>query len=341
MYDLIVCGAGPIGSYLGLRFSKRGYKTLVLEEHSEIGKPLACSGLMSKRLWDFIPYNKKLIEKEIEGARIHLDKNVYTFRSNQAIVVNRVSLDRYMYKLAVERGAEYSLLSRLINFFEEGDKVSIYYKNKGKIINVHSRLLAGTDGPLSKVRKILNLREPNYLQGVFTYVEEEGDSFVDIYLKDSPGFFVWKIPRSMGLMEYGIASNRRAIFYFRKFMRKKGIKPRKIYSGLIPYGLLPSITSRRVFLCGDAASQVKPYSGGGVIYGLTSAKIASDVICPKNPNMKEYESRWRNEIGKEIKTGMWIKRFYRLPSPLLKIMLNILSKKKGLDMDKPSTILGD
>jgi len=336
MYDLIVSGAGPVGSFLAWGFSRNGYKVLVLEEHKEIGEPLACSGLISKRLWNFIPFNKKIIEKKIDGARVHVGEKTHVFKSDQAMVINRTALDRYIANLAKKAGAKYFLGSRVINFFE-GNDVSVYVKTNGKIKNIKTKLLAGCDGPLSTVRKNIGLKNPKYLHGIFTYVKGKGDSFVDLYFKEFPGFFAWRIPRGAHI-EYGIASATRAKIHFNKFLKKHNVKPGKIFSGLIPYGLLPRVSSQRVFLCGDAASQVKPYSGGGVVYGLTAADIASKTIDPNNPNTKKYEKEWRKKLGKEIKTGLWIKRFYSLPSPFLNMALNKISKKRNLNMDKPSSI---
>lgn len=336
MYDLVVSGAGPIGSFLAWKFSERGYRVLVLEEHKEIGKPLACSGLISKKIWDFVPYNKKIIEHKINGARIHVGEKVHVFNSDQAQVINRPALDKHIFNLAKKSGVKYLLDSRLINFFE-GETVSIYVKRNEKIKNMKTKVLAGCDGPLSTVRRNLGLRDPKYLHGIFTYVAGNQDSFVDLYFKEFPGFFAWRIPRG-AYTEYGLASSTKAKFHFTNFLRKHGIKPAKIFSGLIPYGLLPKISSKRVFLCGDAAAQVKPYSGGGVVYGLTAAEIASQTIDLSNPDMRLYEKEWRKKIGREIKTGLWIKRFYSLPKPFLNIALNKISKRKNLNMDKPSSI---
>ena len=38
MYDILVVGAGPIGSYLASRLAKEGFKTAIFEEDKEVGK---------------------------------------------------------------------------------------------------------------------------------------------------------------------------------------------------------------------------------------------------------------------------------------------------------------
>ena len=47
--DVIVVGAGPAGSMSAIQLRNYGLTVLVLEEHSTIGKPLHCSGLVTPR----------------------------------------------------------------------------------------------------------------------------------------------------------------------------------------------------------------------------------------------------------------------------------------------------
>src|SRR5438094_4781347 len=47
MHDVVVVGAGPAGLYTSLRAAEEGLDVLVLEEHSEIGAPTHCTGIVS------------------------------------------------------------------------------------------------------------------------------------------------------------------------------------------------------------------------------------------------------------------------------------------------------
>ena len=73
MYDFVVVGAGPAGSRFARSASERGRDVLVLES-GEIGRPLACSGHVSRDVWEFVPDDARdrLLQNEVYGARFHL-----------------------------------------------------------------------------------------------------------------------------------------------------------------------------------------------------------------------------------------------------------------------------
>jgi flavin-dependent dehydrogenase len=72
---------------------------------------------------------------------------------------------------------------------------------------------------------------------------------------------------------------------------------------------------------GDAASQVKPTTGGGIVFGLACGRLAGQTaaeaiisgdISPSS--MKRYEVSWRKLIGFDLKLMGWLRRLmYRMP----------------------------
>lgn len=337
LYDLIVVGAGPVGSYLAWKFSEKGYRVLVLDKKPEIGKPLACSGQVSENFWNFIPRDK-LVQNKINEARFHFDGEEYSYSRDrtQKYIINRVKLDKLLVKKAIEAGAKFKLSEEFVNL-RRGKNITVetggkkFYKTK---------LLAGCDGPLSRVRMTAGLKPPRkFLQGIMTFKKGKNrDKHVDVYT-DIPGFFAWKIPRG-GYTEYGLAAEpkHKPKKLFNDFCKSQGIKPYRIYSGLIP--ILPRETAKdRIFLCGDAAGQAKPFTGGGLVYGITAADIASKTLDPDDPDVKRYDRAWKKELKKEICLGYLMKGFYDLPGPLKKCILKLLQKSDVSNVDKPTNIL--
>ena len=71
---------------------------------------------------------------------------------------------------------------------------------------------------------------------------------------------------------------------FDQFLEKNNIQVTEIISAFIPQGFeLPS--NNKITLCGDAAGLTKPWSGGGVIWGL----IAADILLKNFPNLVKYK----------------------------------------------------
>ncbi|RLJ02932.1 MAG: electron transfer flavoprotein [Candidatus Aenigmatarchaeota archaeon] len=349
MYDFVVVGAGPVGAYLSWKLSKKGYKTLLIEEHSTPGKPLACSGLISKEVFRFVPKGD-FVENEIRAAHIHVDTHTFEFRKKEvhAYVIDRTRLDSYLVERSVESGTELFLNHRFEDFMELDDSLRVYVKTPKSFINIKTKILCGCDGPLSSVRRSANLPPPrSLLHGIFCYTnEKDGSDCVDLFFRRYlRGFFGWRIPRG-GCVEYGLALPFGAPIQkiFKLFLKEQGVRRiTSIHSGLIPTEPPKRTISGRVLLLGDAAAQVKPHTGGGVVYGLTSAYIASQVLDPENPETtKTYETLWRKHLGKEILIGSLIKNSYSLSPFLQRISLSFLEKisqHKDIHMDRPTSLL--
>jgi len=340
MHDLIVVGAGPVGSHLAREFAEKGRDVMLLEK-GEVGKPLKGTGHVSTDIFDHVPKDESFVEKEIHGAVFHNNGSSFSFGRDHhtSYVINRPKFDRFMAKRAEEAGVNL----RYEKFLD--------YENKGSNLEIktsrgtyETRMVAGCDGPLSDVRLAAGLERPElFLQGIFTLVDEPAEqNFVEVFLNASNDFFGWKVPRK-GKTEYGLCTelgnDSRSLL--EEFSEKEGFKIGGIYSGLVPILPPKRVTGERLFLCGDAAGQVKPFSGGGLIYGFTAAEVAAEEIDPEDAStVEKYERMWRKKLEKEISFGNKIRKFYKLP-PFLRYPLLWLGNKmsKGAHMDKPSTLL--
>ncbi|MFP4117055.1 MAG: geranylgeranyl reductase family protein [Candidatus Aenigmatarchaeota archaeon] len=342
MYDLIVSGAGPVGSHLARQFTKKGQDVLLLEK-GEVGKPLKGTGHVSTDIFDHVPKDESFIEKEIYGAEVHDRFGSYSFGRDRltSYVIDRVEFDKYMVDLAKEEGVEF-----------KNEKFDGYEAERGKVIvetnegKYESRLLAGCDGPQSDVRTASEMDGPKmFLHGIFTEqieVEPIEQDYVELFLDASDDFFGWKVPREESF-EYGLAleQGRDTREALERFSEKEGFNIRKVYAGMIPILPPEEIHKGRAFLCGDAAGHTKPFSGGGLIYGLTAAKIVAETIDPERPTtLENYEDEWRDELMGEINLGDKIRKFYKRPSWFREPMLWLGEKmSQGAHMDRPSSLL--
>jgi geranylgeranyl reductase family protein len=347
MYDFVVVGVGPAGARLARRTAAAGYDVLALEK-GRVGSPLACSGHVSTDVWDYVPDDAKagLLQNRIYGADFHLggpDSRAYPFYKSVEVsnVIDRVELDRTLADAARAAGADVREGHTVTGVAERADGVTVTARADGETVQFEARLVAGCDGPVSRVRRETGLPEPaETLHGVLAFdgTPDHGD-FVDVHLT-VPRFFAWRIPRGDAGVEYGLAAPPGADVTerFDRLTDAYGVETARRCSGGIPVGPPDRVTGDRVFLVGDAAAQTKPFTGGGILYGMTAADCAAETVDPADPStLADYERAWRSELRREIRLGGLIRRAYSLPDPVKRLGLGTLAGEIGVHMDRPTS----
>ena len=348
MYDFVVVGAGPPGSRFARRAAETGHDVVAFEKGS-VGEPLACSGHVSHDVWEYVPDGARdeLLQNRVYGARFHVDgpgSEAYPFYKYEPVsnVIDRVGLDRTLADCARRAGADLRENHTVVGVEERSDRVVVEVRTpEGDVERVEARMVAGCDGPTSRVRRALDLPEPGeLLHGVLGFDEtpDDGD-LVDVHLT-APTFFAWRIPRGDAGVEYGLAAppSEDVSGMFDRLTDAYGATTDRRCSGAIPIGPPAGTTSDRGLLIGDAAAQTKPFTGGGILYGMRAADVAASVIDPHDPaTLADYESGWRDELATEIRLGKAIRRCYSLPEPVQRVGLRALSGEIGVHMDEPSS----
>ncbi|SDK83573.1 geranylgeranyl reductase family protein [Natronorubrum texcoconense] len=349
MYDFVVVGVGPPGARFARRAAEDGSDVLALEKGT-IGEPLACSGHVSTDIWEFTGdgAREELFQNEIYGARFHVGgphSEAYPFYKNEVAsnVIDRVGLDRHLADLASEAGADVRERHTVTEITEHHDRVEVTANGPDGTVEFEAKMLAGCDGARSRVRDELELPEPDeLLHGVLAFSEEEDhQNFVDVHLT-APTFFAWRIPRGDAGVEYGLAAppGVQVTKHFEELIDGYEIDVSHRCSGPIPIGPPDRVTSRRAFLIGDAAAQTKPFTGGGILYSMTSADHAAREIDPDRPTtLAAYEHAWRNDLEREQELGHYLRRAYSLPEPVQHLGLGALSGEIGVHMDRPTSLV--
>lgn len=256
------------------KMGERDYRVSVFDQKPAIGGAI-CSGLLSDRILKFIPLSAGLVQNEIDFALIHFPKKTIKIEfSGKFLVIDHSELDKLVATLAQKAGAEIFLNSGVKELPRGFDRI------------------IGCDGPNSSVRRLLKLPDPSMRLGIQGFVREENSlNYVETW--PCKNGFIWKIPRGQKT-EYGIlAPVNIAKTLLNDFLAKNNIILSGLGSKLIPQGLIfPS--NQNVTLCGDSAGLTKPWSGGGVIWGLTAAEMLiknfPDFIAYKK-EVKKYFSR--------------------------------------------------
>lgn len=371
-YDVVVVGAGAIGNNVAYLLAKKGFKVAVIERKERIGYPLKCAGLVSERVLK-LANAKETVQNELYGAFIHSPNgNVLDIESEsvKAFAIDRGKLDNVLAKRAMDCNADYFLKTEFVGIDRKNDFLEIKAKGERKVF--HCKLIIGADGARSKVRKILDLPPPSeILACVGAEVERVSldPKKVHVFLgKDiAPGFFAWIIPTSMdgskariGLC-LKIPPPKPLKTYFDFLFTHpisgkmlKGCRITNFIRGLIPIGLLEKSTADSAMIVGDASSQVKPLSGGGLYFGLLSSKHCSAVasLALEKGDLSDkflawYHKMWRRDLQREISIGLKIrKKFLKMSDGDIDRYLGYLNDEKVLsiierygDIDYPSRLI--
>ena len=314
--DAAVVGGGPCGSFAALNLAKQGIKAIVFEEHGEIGIPTHCPGHLSikglKRL-GLYPLPKEIVENEFYGAVFHSPKGrSFSIRFSRQITctVDRALFDGHVAQMAQDIGACYHLNSRVESLIIENGLVKgVTVKKNGDIEEKFpAKIVIDAEGISSRILRQSGLSplKRQMLNAVHAEVENVKDAeedMVEVFLgKDyAPGFYAWFIPKKNGKAKIGLATKAgnpkellQRLILKHPVVSKKLQRARVLRTTFYPISLSGPIAktySDGFLTVGDAASQVKPTTGGGVILGMTCAKIAAQVA---------YEALQRNDFSPEF-----------------------------------------
>jgi len=357
--DVAIVGCGVSGAATAIASAQSGATVAVFEEHSSIGEPSHCSGHVGifalRRFAPPIP--RRIIENEIKGAVFNApDGRQLILRRNEPVtwVLNRSKFDKHMASLATSSGAALHLNSR-VHRLEPLDNGMIEICVRGnKERKVQSKIVVDAAGCGGSVSRYAGLPQPSremLVNSAQVSVDEVADidrEMVEVYFgqKYSPGFFGWIIPRRDGSAKIGIAAGSRVNVAkcFEHFIKKHpAVSPKvrkakfrgRVNYHPIPIGGPPSRTyTDRLLTVGDAASQVKATTGGGIVFGLLCGKIAGQMAAgaviagdTSATRLSEYDRSWRKLIGFDMKAMVWLRKLlYRLPDESMNRIFGISSE---------------
>jgi digeranylgeranylglycerophospholipid reductase len=165
----------------------------------------------------------------------------------------------------------------------------------GSEVKVYSKIVLDAEGVSSRLLRQAGLQGLKN-SGLVYAVEAEVDTAQDVELDTvevyfgkayAPGFYGWLIPRPDGSAKVGLATKYGdPREYLKRLMFKHPVASKQLsksnitkvgYHAITLGGPINKSYADGFLAVGDCASQVKPTTGGGVIFGLKAAKAASEV----------------------------------------------------------------
>ncbi len=324
--DVVVVGGGPSGLIAARDLSSRGHRVTVVEEHDIIGAPVHCTGVLGNDAFDELSLPRRAIVGTARSARFVSPNGtsvVIDAEQVRAAVVDRAAFDRDLADEAIQAGATIHTGARVISLERSGTGVTA----ATSIGDVTARAAVLACGASYRFNRALGLGVPSLLVHS-AQLEVPFPALDNVHVHFgrgiAPGGFAWIVPFSRADASFariGLLCDRDAGSAFRAFanairstyaLDEEWPAPRL---KVLPLAPVPRTSTDRVLAVGDAAGLVKPTTGGGIYYGLLTGRLAADVLSDAlrsdrldDRSLKEYERRWRTQLGAEIRAGLTFRR---------------------------------
>jgi digeranylgeranylglycerophospholipid reductase len=351
-YDVVVVGAGPGGAMTAQVAAEAGLEVLLLEKRQEIGSPVRCAeGLWRERLVPFIEPDPLWIVADLNKAEITVvdGDETWTQRAEggQGYVLERRIFDRVLAERAAQAGAEVRVKSAAVGLLRDGGRVrGVKVQSGGLVVDVEAQIVVGADGVEAQVGCWAGLDTQLPLQDTMVCVQyllagveiDPACSYYYIGHELAPGGYAWVFPKGDGKANVGLgvqadlwqgvvshhlpagasAEEGTVLAFLTRFIEERPFLaqgyPVTLVVGNVPVALPPArIVTDGLMLVGDAARQVDPLIGGGIINAMTAgqqaAQVAAEAIAAGDTSasfLARYEQAWQGSLGRKMR------RNYRL-----------------------------
>jgi geranylgeranyl reductase family protein len=322
--DVIVIGAGPAGLSTAARLAAGGHDVVVLEEHTEVGRPVHCTGVLGADAFDELDLPRDTILSITGNASFrygHGEPVIVESDRIRAAIVDRGRFDAALAERATRAGASVETSSRVDTLAVDSHGVTVHVRDRGPL---RARVCVLACGANYRFNRQLNLGVPRaYVQTAQVETPFAALPRIDVRLSRevAPGGFAWAVPfrrEDASYVRLGLFCDSGAAARFRAFSRQvaleSGVDPDTIPAPrlkMLPLGPVRRTVSERVVAVGDAAGLVKPTTGGGIYYSILSGIYAADALSDalgrdqlSERHLRACEDRWRARLGPDIRAGL-------------------------------------
>lgn len=324
-WDVVVIGAGPAGSLAAHQVAGMGARVLLVER-KRFPRPKVCGTCLNGKALGVLEASglgeavRRLGGVELDRFEVRVAGRGVTMGLPAGRAIGRDVLDEALVEEAIGAGADF--LMETTAAMEEGDEdaETVRLEGKGSVARVTARVVVVAAG--------LGGLERNPREGFRTRVAErarigagcEVERFPEGEYR--PGVIHMAVGRSgyVGLVRLQTGRLNVAAAFDREFVRSSGGPAGASGAVLEEAGFAPveelervswlgtvgvtrrtrPVGGRRVFLIGDAAGYVEPFTGEGMGAGLIAARAVAPLVV-------RGVNRWEDELARE-----WVRQYQRL-----------------------------
>ncbi len=313
-YDAIVVGAGPAGSVCAARLAGSGRRVLLLEK-SRFPRDKVCGDCLNPSVWpilDRLGLGARLralphvAVSEVSYHGIAGRPLIFPIAAGAEIVVKRRDLDALLVQRAVELGAEFR------------DNIAVTRLTPGWTVEANGErigapLLFAADGRNSTVARFagrlpVSKRERTAIQCHCPRPSWHGNAVRMLFYREGYG---GTAPVSAEEMNLCLVARPGDLARVRqRAEREFGIGGATEWRTIAPLARRDArdIAGDNLFLLGDAARVVEPFTGEGIYYAMRSGELAADAVA----GGADSEAAYRRAHREMYRGRLWVNRVARL-----------------------------
>ena len=289
---IAVVGGSAAGFFCAWLLSQKGRRIAVFEQ-SERLDPASRTLIVTHRMREMLgDLGEPSVTNEIRRFEIWSDgRSAEVSLGQPDLIIERSTLIRTLAERAQAAGTEVILGRRFLRLSQDPKAPGLVMEKRAarEYETIPASIVIGADGASSEVARSAGWPRPETVPLLQAVVRLPSDYPADTvrvwFVPEETPYFYWLIPEADGRGALGLIGEdgEKTRSCLEKFLVRRGFEPLEyqgaripVYSGWVPVHRRAG--GMDVYLVGDAASQVKVSTVGGIVTGLRGAHAVSSAI---------------------------------------------------------------
>jgi geranylgeranyl reductase family protein len=329
-YEILILGGGPAGLSAAIAAAEAGCGSVaVVERRIRWGWPIQCAEMVPKLIGEVVSLERDSIVQAVSDLQFHFGGRPIGTLSAPAYILDRSRFEAALADRTAHLGVALWQPASVRAIAGDGALVA----QGGNQYDLEARVIIGADGPQSLVRRVLTDEPMEFafaMQHVLPLAKPSEVADIFLALEYGAGYG-WCFPRGREA-NVGVAlpSEHRdrlraalddLIGQLVRSGRIVAAPPIRRTGGLVPAGgPVAQTVVGSIMLAGDAAGQVHPLSGAGILTACACGRMAGEAAARAAAQkslslLDEYETRWRDLYDGYFARGLESRRRLRNCDP--------------------------